>query len=174
MAASAEMVAIALATLPNACCLVPERRAERTTEGGLNVVNPAAGLADHIRALKAAGIRVSLFIEPDLAAVEASTRLGADIVEFHTGRYCEHALAGDARGIGHEVARMTAAARQADACGLEVHAGHGLTFLTVAAVARIPEVVELNIGHFLMGEAMFTGIDAAIRHMCARMAEARP
>jgi pyridoxine 5-phosphate synthase len=173
MAATAEMVAIALKTLPNACCLVPERREERTTEGGLDVVGAGPALADHISALKAAGIRVSLFIEPDAAAIEASARLGADIVELHTGRYCELSLEHDAAATAREVTRIGAAARLAHKAGLEVHAGHGLTYLTVAALARMPEIVELNIGHFLMGEAMFSGIGPAVSHMHALMLEAR-
>lgn len=174
MAASAEMVAFASTIVPNACCLVPERREERTTEGGLDVITAPSALADHIRALKAVGIKVSLFIEPDLAAVDASAALGADIVEFHTGRYCDHALDANADGVRHELVRIATAAQRADACGLEAHAGHGLTFLTVGAIARIPQIVELNIGHFLMGEAMFMGIDGAIRHMRALMIDARP
>lgn len=171
MAASDEMIAFALKIAPNACCLVPERREERTTEGGLNTAAPKLG--DHIAQLKEAGIRVSLFIEPERTATEASARLGADIVEFHTGRYCEHALANDSGGVAHEVSRITKAAKFAHAAGLEVHAGHGLTFLTVAAIAKIPEIVELNIGHFLMGEALFSGLEPAIRHMRALMNEAR-
>jgi pyridoxine 5-phosphate synthase len=172
MAATDDMIAMALKIVPHACCLVPERREERTTEGGLNVTMPALGT--HIAKLKAVGIRVSLFIEPEHAALEAAANLGADIVEFHTGRYCEHALANDAIGVAHEVARIAQAAKLAHAAGLEVHAGHGLTFLTVPAIARIPEIVELNIGHFLIGEALFTGLDEAIRHMRALMDEARP
>jgi pyridoxine 5-phosphate synthase len=173
MGATDEMVDIALRTGPNACCLVPERREERTTEGGLDVVGAPTRLDDHIRALKAAGIRVSLFVEPDAAALDASARRGADIVELHTGRYCELALAGDAAGVAREIARIGEAARIAAGLGLEVHAGHGLTYLTVPPIARMPEIVELNIGHFLVGEAIFTGLDAAVRHMRAVTGEAR-
>jgi pyridoxine 5-phosphate synthase len=173
MAATDEMLAIALRHVPNACCLVPERREERTTEGGLNVIAGGARLPRIVDELKAAGIRVSLFIEPDPAAVEASRAVGADIVELHTGAYCERALEGNAAGVARELERIAAAARLADAAGLEVHAGHGLTFNTVAAVARLPQVVELNIGHFLIGEAIFGGLGRAIDRMRALMNEAR-
>ena len=173
MAATDEMLAIALRTLPNACCLVPEKRAERTTEGGLDVVGGANALVRIVEELKGAGIRVSLFIEPDPAAIDASARLGADIVELHTGTYCERALDNDGAAITREVARIAAASRLAAASGLEVHAGHGLTFNTVRAVARLPEVVELNIGHFLVGEAILTGLGPAVARMRSAMDEAR-
>ena len=173
MAATAEMLAIALRTLPNACCLVPEKREERTTEGGLDVVKGAAELGPGIARLKAAGIRVSLFIEPDAAPIAAAARIGADLVELHTGTYCERALENDAPGLARELARLEDGARRAAAAGLEVHAGHGLTFATVGAIAAIPEMVELNIGHFLVGEAIFSGLDQAIRHMRRSMDEAR-
>src|SRR6185503_12774409 len=153
--------------------LVPERREERTTEGGLNVAGGGARLERVIGDLKTAGVRVSLFIEPDAAAVEASQRIGADIVELHTGAYCERALEGDAAGVARELQRVTAAARLADAAGLEVHAGHGLTFDTVAAVSRLPQIVELNIGHFLIGEAIFGGLGRAVQRMRALMDDAR-
>lgn len=173
MAATPEMVAIALRHVPNACCLVPERREERTTEGGLDVVGQRTALAPVVRDLRAAGIRVSLFIEPDPRAIEAAAALSADIVELHTGAYCEHAAADDAAGAAAEIARLAAAAAAADTAGIEVHAGHGLTFNTVAPLARMPEVVELNIGHFLIGEAIFGGLHAAVRRMRALMDEAR-
>lgn len=173
MAATAEMVAIALRHVPNACCLVPERREERTTEGGLDVVGQKAMLAPVIAELKSAGIRVSLFIEPDIRTIEASAELAADIIELHTGVYCEYAAADNAAGMAAEAARLAKAASEAAARGLEVHAGHGLTFNTVAALARMPEVVELNIGHFLIGEAIFGGLPAAVRRMRALMDEAR-
>lgn len=173
MAATEEMLAIALRHVPNACCLVPERREERTTEGGLDVSRTPPVLRQIIGDLKSAGIRVSLFIEPDARAVEASARLGADIVELHTGAYCEKALEDDAKGIAAQVERIRSAASLAAREGLEVHAGHGLTFNTVGAVARMPEIVELNIGHFLVGEAIFGGLAAAIRHMRVRMDDAR-
>ena len=173
MASTDEMVKIALKTAPNACCLVPERREERTTEGGLTVVNAPAALTDRIKALKSAGIRVSLFIEADPATIEASATRGADIVEIHTGRYCELALENDNVGVTREIARITEAASIADSLGLEVHAGHGLTYLTVPAIAKLPQIVELNIGHFLIGEALFTGIAASIGTMRKIMNEAR-
>ncbi len=173
MAATEEMLAIALRHIPNACCLVPERREERTTEGGLDVAGAGPGLARVVERLKSAGIRVSLFIEPEPRAIEASARLGADIVELHTGAYCEAALHDDAAGLAREVERLARAAALAGGAGLEVHAGHGLTFNTVGPVARMPEVVELNIGHFLIGEAIFGGLFAAVRRMRALMDEAR-
>jgi pyridoxine 5-phosphate synthase len=173
MAPTREMLEIALRHLPNACCLVPERREERTTEGGLDVKGQRAALAPVVARLKDAGIRVSLFIEPDPAAIEASAAVGADIVELHTGRYCDFAAEDDGKGAADEIARLAKAATQADAAGLEVHAGHGLTFNTVAALARMPEIVELNIGHFLIGEAIFGGLQPAVRHMRALMDEAR-
>ncbi len=173
MAATDEMLAIALRHLPNACCLVPERREERTTEGGLNVIGGGARLKRIVEGLKSAGVRVSLFIEPDAAAVEASKNVGADIVELHTGAYCERALEGNAAGVAREVERITTAAQLADAAGLEVHAGHGLTFNTVAPIARLPQIVELNIGHFLIGEAIFGGLGRAIERMRVLMDDAR-
>jgi pyridoxine 5-phosphate synthase len=167
MGASDEMLAIALATGPHACCLVPERREERTTEGGLDIVRGGQHLRDAVAALKAAGIKVSLFIEPDAAVVEAAARIGADIVEFHTGRYCDLALEHRPSDVDRELARLAQAAVIAQASGLEVHAGHGLTYLTAGPIARLPQVVELNIGHFMMGEAMFVGLDATIERMRA-------
>jgi pyridoxine 5-phosphate synthase len=174
MAATPEMLRIALRHVPNACCLVPERREERTTEGGLDVVGQKENLRAVISELRNAGIRVSLFIEPDPRAIEASAALDADIVELHTGAYCERALEDDAAGVAAEIDRLASAARLAAASGLEVHAGHGLTYNTVAALARMPEVVELNIGHFLIGEAIFGGLHAAVKRMHGLMAEARP
>jgi pyridoxine 5-phosphate synthase len=173
MAATDEMLSIALRHVPHACCLVPEKREERTTEGGLDVVRGENYLRPFIGRLKEAGIRVSLFIEPAPEAIAASARLGAQVVELHTGSYCERVLADDAVGIAREIARIETAARAASAAGLEVHAGHGLTYNTVGAVARLPEIVELNIGHFLIGEAIFTGLGAAIAHMRAAMDRAR-
>jgi len=174
MAATPEMVAIAVRHRPNACCLVPERREERTTEGGLDVAGQASELTAVTATLKSAGIRVSLFVEPDMRQIEAAVQVGADIVELHTGRYCELALDEDSRGVAAEVARIATAARAADAAGLEVHAGHGLTYNTVGPVARLPEIVELNIGHFLIGEAIFGGLIASVAHMRTLMNEARP
>jgi pyridoxine 5-phosphate synthase len=173
MAATPEMLGIALRTVPHACCLVPEKREERTTEGGLDVVGAGSFLERCIGELKAAGIRVSLFIEPDKAPIEVAAKLGADIVELHTGTYCEQALANDWQRVKHEVQRLRQAARDAHAAGLEVHAGHGLTYNTVHEVARLPEMAELNIGHFLMGEAVMIGMRPAIEQMVLLMREAR-
>jgi pyridoxine 5-phosphate synthase len=172
MAATDEMLGIALKTVPHACCLVPEKREERTTEGGLDVIGARNTLAPYIARLKDSGIRVSLFIEADSAAIGAAAKLGADIVELHTGTYCERALDDDAAGLARELDRIVRGAKVAHEAGLEVHAGHGLTFNTVEAIAAIPEMVELNIGHFLMGEAMFTGLTAAIGRMRMLMDEA--
>jgi pyridoxine 5-phosphate synthase len=173
MAATDEMLAIALRHLPNACCIVPERREERTTEGGLDIGGGGARLERIVGELQDAGVRVSLFIEPDAGAVEASARIGADIVELHTGAYCERALEGNAAAVAKELERIIKAARLADDAGLEVHAGHGLTFNTVAAVSRLPQIVELNIGHFLIGEAIFGGLGRAVQRMRALTDDAR-
>ena len=173
MAATAEMTAIALRHLPNACCLVPERREERTTEGGLDVVGAGPSFKTYVARLKDAGVRVSLFVEPDLKTIEACAAAGADIVELHTGRYCHLALDNDADGVAREATRHAAAASAAAAAGLEVHAGHGLTFDNVQPITRIPEIIELNIGHFLIGEAIFCGLAPAVRRMRVLMDEAR-
>ena len=165
MAVTDEMLAIALRHRPHAACLVPERREEVTTEGGLAVAGQEARIAPVARALAEAGVRVSLFIEPSLEQVEAARAVGAQVVEFHTGRYCH--LAGDARAVEFE--RLRAAAVRAADLGLEVHAGHGLDYDTAADMLAIPEVRELNIGHFLIGEALFVGLTAAIRRMRAAM-----
>jgi len=169
MAATPEMLGIALKHRPHAACLVPEKRNEITTEGGLDAAGGAAVLAPYVRELGAAGVRVSLFIDPEARQLEAAARLGAPVVELHTGAYCE--AAGAARG--RELQRLVDAAARAEALGLECHAGHGLGFETVGAVAAIPTIVELNIGHFLIGEAIFGGLDAAVRRMRALMQEAR-
>ncbi|TCT11511.1 pyridoxine 5'-phosphate synthase [Tepidamorphus gemmatus] len=173
MAATDEMRAIALRHRPHACCIVPERREERTTEGGLDVIGGRRTLRPLVQALRDAGIRVSLFIEPDTSQMRAAQDIGADVVEIHTGRYCDLALAGDGPGREAELARIREAAAFAHGLGLEVHAGHGLTFETVSGVAAIPEIVELNIGHFLIGEAIFSGLDSAVRRMRALMDAAR-
>ncbi|MEL6979456.1 MAG: pyridoxine 5'-phosphate synthase [Pseudomonadota bacterium] len=170
MAATEEMASIALARRPNAVCLVPERREERTTEGGLDVAGDQARLAAYVAPLRAAGVRISLFIAPDPRQIEASKAVGADIVELHTGPYC-HAAPGAAREAA--LALLQSGARHAAALGLEPHAGHGLAFDSVGPVAAIPEFAELNIGHFLIGEAVFTGLEAAIRRMRAMMDESR-
>jgi pyridoxine 5-phosphate synthase len=169
MAATAEMLALALEIKPNACCLVPENREERTTEGGLDVAGQLAALTDYCTTLKAAGIRTSLFIDPVPAQVQAAANAGADIVELHTGAYA--LLTSPLQG--EELVRLRAAATLAQSLGLEVHAGHGLNYENVADIAAIPEVVELNIGHFLIGEAVFTGLDIAILEMRRVMNEAR-
>lgn len=169
MAATDEMLGIALRHRPHAACIVPEKREERTTEGGIDAIAGQARLAPVVEALGNAGIRVSLFIEPDPAQVDAARTLGAPVVELHTGAYCE--AAGAARAA--ELARIEATARHAASLGVEVHAGHGLSFDTVGAVAAIPQIAELNIGHFLIGEAIFTGLEQAIREMNARIAEGR-
>ena len=173
MAATAEMFTLALEFLPHACCLVPERREELTTEGGLDVAGQHNHLTPYIARLRQGGIRVSLFIDAAPEQIEAAARAGADIVELHTGRYCDAALAGHAADRQGELARLTEAAARADRLGLEVHAGHGITFDTVGEIAAIPQFVELNIGHFLVGEAVFTGLDAAVREMKTRMEAAR-
>jgi pyridoxine 5-phosphate synthase len=174
MAATDEMLAIALKYKPHAACIVPEKREERTTEGGLDVVRAHNTLAPYIRQLNAAGLRVSLFIEPDMAALDAAKALGAPVVELHTGAYCEaHIEAPAGARTRRELDRIVAAAAHAEAIGLECHAGHGLTFDTVAPVAMIPTIVELNIGHFLVGEAIFSGLESAIKRMRSLMDKAR-
>jgi len=169
MAATDEMLAIALHHKPHASCLVPERREELTTEGGLDVAGAKSNLRRFVSALRDAGIRVSLFIDADQTQLDAAAELGADIVELHTGRYCD--LRGDARA--KELARLREGAKYGASLGLEIHAGHGLDYATVKDVAAFPEVMELNIGHFLVGEAIFTGFDVSIREMRRLMIEAR-
>jgi pyridoxine 5-phosphate synthase len=170
MAATEEMLAIALRHKPHAACLVPERREERTTEGGLDVVGGHNHLAPIIAKLNDAGIRVSLFIAPDKPQLDMAARLGAAVVELHTGPYC-HAAPGTERAA--ELKRMAEAAAHGHGLGLEIHAGHGLDFETVGDVAALPEIAELNIGHFLIGEAIFVGLGPAIRAMRAAMDAAR-
>lgn len=169
MAATEEMLAIALRARPHAACIVPEKREERTTEGGLD----AAGGHNHLKPLIAklsdAGIRVSLFIEADKRQLDAAKALGAPVIEIHTGAYCE----AQGEEQAQHLARIVEAARHAEEIGLECHAGHGLTYDTVAPIAAIPSVMELNIGHFLVGEAIFIGLEASIRRMRQAMDEAR-
>lgn len=165
MAATAEMQAIALDLRPHAVCIVPERREERTTEGGLEVVGDANRLAVYIAPLVAAGCRVSLFIAPDEAQVEAAAAVGAQVIELHTGTYAEHCAAGNDAARDAELRRLFAASALGAALGLEIHAGHGLNYANVGPIAAIPEVKELNIGHFLMGEALFVGLGPAIAEM---------
>ncbi len=169
MAATEEMLAIALRHRPHAVCIVPEKREERTTEGGIDAAGQHNRLAPLVSALSANGSRVSLFIEPDARQIEAALKLGAPVVELHTGRYCE--LDGPARA--EELRRLADAAALAAKNGIEVHAGHGLTYDNVAPIAAIPQVVELNIGHFLIGEAIFVGLETSIRQMRAAMDVAR-
>jgi pyridoxine 5-phosphate synthase len=169
MAATEEMLAIALAHKPHAACLVPEKREERTTEGGLDAVRGHNHLFHYVRRLGEAGIRVSLFVEPDPAQLDAAVSLGAPVVELHAGAYCEAEGAERARHLD----RLIAAAAHAERIGLECHAGHGLTFDTVAPVAAIASLAELNIGHFLVGEAIFGGLESAIRRMRSLMDKAR-
>jgi pyridoxine 5-phosphate synthase len=169
MAATEEMLAIALRHRPHAACIVPEKREERTTEGGIDAAGQHARLAPMVRALGDAGIRVSLFIEPDPRQIAAAVSLGAPVVELHTGRYAELAGADQVA----ELRRLADAAALAAKNGIEVHAGHGLTFDNVAPVAAIPQVRELNIGHFLIGEAIFVGLEASVARMKALMQAAR-
>ena len=169
MAATEEMLAIALAHRPNAACIVPEKREERTTEGGLDAAGQVETLRPYVERLSEAGIRVSLFIEPDERQVEAALRLLAPVVELHTGRYAH--LDGQDRSA--ELKRIADCAALAAKNGVEPHAGHGLTFDNVQPVAAIPQIAELNIGHFLVGEAIFTGLDASVRKMRELMDEAR-
>jgi len=169
MAATEEMLKIALRHKPHAACIVPEKREELTTEGGLDAVGGHNHLKPVVAALGEAGIRVSLFVDPEPAQLDAAVALGAPVVELHTGRYCE--VTGEARR--KELARIAAAAAHAEKVGLECHAGHGLAYDTVGPVAAIPTIVELNIGHFLVGEAIFTGLAEAIRLMRALMDAAR-
>ena len=169
MAATDEMLAIALRHKPHAACIVPENREERTTEGGLDAAGMHNRLADFVGQLKEADIRVSLFIEPDPRQIEAAIRLGAPVVEFHTGRYAE--LVGTE--CEAELHRIADAAALAAKNGIEPHAGHGLTFDNVVPIAAIPQLAELNIGHFLIGEAIFSGLDGSIKQMRALMDDAR-
>ena len=172
-AATAEMQAIALRLAPHAVCLVPERREERTTEGGLDVAGDADRLAAFIVPLRAAGCRVSLFIGHDARQIEAAARVGAAVVELHTGHYSDLHAEGRLDEAEAELNALRAAARLAHGLKLEVHAGHGLTYDNVGPVAAIPEVMELNIGHFLIGEAIYLGLGPAIEEMRRRMDEAR-
>lgn len=169
MAATNEMLDIAVRHRPHAACLVPEKREERTTEGGLDVAGGFDRLKPFVEALGEAGCRVSLFIEPDPVQLNAAAAIGAPVVELHTGRYAN--LQGVAREA--ELGRLRGAAALCDVIGLECHAGHGLTFDNVAPVAGLPQVVELNIGHFLIGEAIFGGLDSTIKRMRSLMDKAR-
>jgi len=173
MAATEEMKKIALRVKPHAACLVPEKRLERTTEGGLDVVGQRDHLKLFIAELNEAGIRVSLFIEPDRKAIETSHALGASVIELHTGTYCEAFAHGDHQRAAHELARLNEGAAIAGALGLEVHAGHGLDFATAKKLAEISEIREFNIGHFIIGEAIFMGLHHAIMQMRAAINQGR-
>jgi pyridoxine 5-phosphate synthase len=169
MAATDEMISIARRIRPHAACLVPEKRTEQTTEGGLDLVGGHNHLLPAVRALADEGMRVSLFVEPEIEAMQAARALGAPVVELHTGAYAEAILADAADRIEHELERLRRAAAHGAAIGLEIHAGHGLTVDNVGPVAAIPELAELNIGHAVVGDAIFMGLDHAVRQMRAAM-----
>ena len=173
MAATAEMQKIVLATAPHAVCLVPERREEVTTEGGLDVAGDVARLTDYVGVLSEAGIRVSMFIGHDPRQIEASAKIGAAVIELHTGHYCDLHYEGRFAERDTELEALRAGAAYADSLGLEVHAGHGLTYETVGPVAAMKQVRELNIGHFLIGESLFIGLGPAIGQMRHLMEAAR-
>src|SRR5579864_4942704 len=173
MAATAEMVGIAKKIRPHAACIVPERRAERTTEGGLDAAGQREALGAAVGELAAYGIRVSLFIAAEPVQIEAARAIGAPVIEIHTGAWCEAVTAGNAAGAAAEFDRIVRGAALAKSIGLEVHAGHGLDFATAERIAALPEIVELNIGHFLIGEAIFDGLDAVVRKMRAAMDRGR-
>jgi pyridoxine 5-phosphate synthase len=173
MAVTSEMLAIALHHRPHAVCLVPERREERTTEGGLDVAGGHNWIAPFVEKLKDAGSRVSLFIGADPLQIEAASRTGAEVIELHTGAYCDAARDGDADVAAEVLKALRAGATQAASLGLEVHAGHGIDYETVAPIAAIPEIAELNIGHFLIGEAIFSGLHEAVSEMRRRIDAAR-
>lgn len=173
MAATDEMREIALRHKPHAACIVPEKREERTTEGGLDAYGQHNQLYPLVSDLKQAGIRVSLFIEADVKQLDAAVKLGAPVVEIHTGKYCEAVQDKDQSTVDGELARITRAVKEAHARGLEPHAGHGLSYDCTAPIAAIPELRELNIGHFLIGEAVFTGLEYAIAKMRQIMDAAR-
>lgn len=165
MACAEEMLAIALKVKPHAVCLVPERREERTTEGGLDVAGQHNHVAPFVRQLRDAGVRVSLFIDPDVRQMEAAQSLGAPVVEIHTGAFCEAVAEGDQARAARELEAIRVAAKDGAARGLEIHAGHGITYESVAPIVAVPEVRELNIGHFIVGEAIFVGLPTAIAEM---------
>ncbi len=173
MAATDEMQKIALRHKPHAVCIVPEKREERTTEGGLEVAREENRLAHFIAPLRDAGCRVSIFIAADQKQIEAAHRIGAEVIELHTGAYCDHHAEGNFAARDRELDALQDMATFAHSLGLEVHAGHGLTYATVAPVAAFPEVMELNIGHFLIGEAIFRGLTPAVQEMRRLMDEAR-
>lgn len=169
MAATDEMLKIALKTIPNAVCLVPEKRAELTTEGGLDVITHQKKLSEIIKKLKAKKIRISLFVDASFEQIEMAKKIGADIIEIHTGTYC-HA---EGSAQKKEFEKISKCAKYADDIGLECHAGHGLNFITAKKIAKIPQIIELNIGHFLIGEAIFSGLDEVVRKMKKVIEEGR-
>ncbi len=169
MAATAQMLDIALATAPHAACLVPEKRTERTTEGGLDVIGGHDYLVPFVDQLTRGGIRVSLFIEPSTEAIDAAASIRAPVVELHTGAWCHAVETGDLARADREFARVVVAAAYGAEKGLEIHAGHGLDYDTARRVSALPQIAELNIGHFLIGEAVFVGLSEAIRQMRAAM-----
>jgi pyridoxine 5-phosphate synthase len=173
MAATREMIEIACTVRPHAACLVPERRAERTTEGGLDVAGQRGALREAIERLTASGIRVSLFIAADPGQLEAAAFVGAPVIEIHTGAWCDALAAGEGAAAAGEFARIARGAVLAAQAGLEVHAGHGLDFVSAEEIATLPQIVELNIGHFLIGDAIFEGLDASVRKMRAAMERGR-
>ncbi|VAV97052.1 Pyridoxine 5'-phosphate synthase [hydrothermal vent metagenome] len=173
MAATEEMLAIALAAKPHAACIVPEKREERTTEGGLDAAGQHNHLAHYVRELNQNGSRVSLFVEATREQMDAARSLGAPVVELHTGAYAEHCFAGEQQQAEAVLQNLREAARYGASLGLEIHAGHGLTFETVAAVAAIPQIAELNIGHFLVSEAIFCGLDVVIYRMKELIVQSR-
>ncbi|MEQ1578273.1 MAG: pyridoxine 5'-phosphate synthase [Hyphomicrobium sp.] len=173
MAATGQMLDIALKIRPHASCLVPEKRTERTTEGGLNVVDGHDNLLPFVSELGRAGIRVSLFIEPSIDAIEAAKSLGAPVVELHTGAWCEAVSAGDTPRAAAEFERIRRAALHTVKLGIECHAGHGLDYDTARIISALPQIVELNIGHFLIGEAIFAGLAKTISTMRQSMIEGR-
>lgn len=174
MAATDEMQTIALRHKPHAVCLVPEKREERTTEGGLNVAQDENKLAHFIAPLREAGSRVSIFIAADKKQIDSAHRIGAEVIELHTGAYCDAFAEGDMKTRDAELAAMTEMAAYAHDLGLEVHAGHGLTYEDVTPVAQLPQVQEVNIGHFIIGEAVFRGLGPAIEEMRRILDLARP
>ncbi|MBV9288688.1 MAG: pyridoxine 5'-phosphate synthase [Hyphomicrobiales bacterium] len=173
MAATEAMLDIALRVRPHACCLVPEKRTERTTEGGLDVVGGFRALKPFVAELARAGVRVSMFVEPSSEALKASADLGAPVVELHTGAWCDALARGDSARADYEFGRLRVAAAQTPTLRLECHAGHGLDYESARAIAALPQVVELNIGHFLVGEAIFVGLAETVRRMRAAMEEGR-
>ena len=173
MAAAEAMLDIALRIRPHACCIVPEKRTERTTEGGLDVVGGFRALKPYVAELARAGIRVSMFIEPSPEALKASAELGSPVVELHTGAWCDARMRGDSAKADYEFGRLRVAAAETAALGLECHAGHGLDYETARLIAALPQIVELNIGHFLIGEAIFVGLAEAVKAMRMAMAEGR-